>query len=224
MSKPSGKSRGERKPSALVTGYLIAYNFASAAGWAYSFALLAKSIITNQSYQRAYYDSGDVVRWVQTAASLEIVHALLGLVKTPVSTTAIQVASRLLLVWGIMNSFNVTEVREHWAYSTMVTAWAITEVTRYVYYGFNLMGLNPAVLLWARYTFFYILYPMGAGSEAMEIYNALPAARAYASNDYLYYLLMGIIAIYPPGFYVMYTHMIGQRRKYLGKAASKKKA
>ena len=45
---------------------------------------------------------------------------------------------------------------------------------------------------------------MGAGSEAREIYNALPAARAYADNDILYFVLTGILFSYPTGFYTMY--------------------
>ena len=96
---------------------MIVYNFASAAGWAYGFSLLIKSIINNGgSYQRAYTDCGEVIKWVQTGALLEIVHALLGIVNTPISTTAIQVASRIVLVWGIMNNFNVTEVGDMESY------------------------------------------------------------------------------------------------------------
>jgi hypothetical protein len=35
---------------------------------------------------------------VQSAAALEVLHALVGVVRSPVLTTALQVASRLLLV------------------------------------------------------------------------------------------------------------------------------
>jgi very-long-chain (3R)-3-hydroxyacyl-CoA dehydratase len=59
-------------------------------------------------YQRACttYDavSGTTAR-VQTAAVLEILHVLLGFVRSPLSTTAVQVASRLFSVWGIAAYF-----------------------------------------------------------------------------------------------------------------------
>ncbi|TPX31572.1 very-long-chain (3R)-3-hydroxyacyl-CoA dehydratase [Synchytrium endobioticum] len=220
MSKPA---RSSKRRNALVQTYLIAYNIASAAGWAYVLSLLIKSITSHDgSYQDAYSDSGDVIKWVQTVAILEIIHAVVGVVHTPVWTTVMQVASRILLVWGIMEAVGGTQVRAHWAYATMAAAWAVTEVTRYLYYGLNLVGMTPSWLVWCRYSFFYVLYPVGAGSEACEIYNALPAARAY--GDVLYYVLVGILCMYPPGFYTMYTHMIGQRKKYLVGSSGKKRA
>lgn len=44
---------------------------------------------------------------VQTFALLEVVHALLGWVRSPLQTTAMQVASRLFLVWGITERFEI---------------------------------------------------------------------------------------------------------------------
>ena len=59
-------------------------------------------------YQRActtYVAVGATTASVQTAAVLEILHVLLGFVRSPLSTTAIQVASRLFSVWGIAACF-----------------------------------------------------------------------------------------------------------------------
>lgn len=39
---------------------------------------------------------------VQSLAVLEVVHAGMGIVRSPVFTTAQQVASRLFIVWGIL--------------------------------------------------------------------------------------------------------------------------
>lgn len=44
----------------------------------------------------------------------------------------------------------------------------------------------------------------------MMVYLALPLV-----SYNLKVFLMGIMLIYPPGFYVMYSHMIKQRRKAL---------
>lgn len=58
----------------------------------------------------------------------------------------------------------------------MVLAWSTTEIVRYSFYAFNLLGKNPYALLWLRYTAFYVLYPLGAGSEAFLIYATLPSS------------------------------------------------
>jgi very-long-chain (3R)-3-hydroxyacyl-CoA dehydratase len=59
-------------------------------------------------YQRACtaYDAvGDTTAFVQSAAVLEVLHVLLGLVRSPLPTTTVQVASRLFSVWGIAGRF-----------------------------------------------------------------------------------------------------------------------
>jgi len=48
---------------------------------------------------------GGAVAIVQTAAALEIVHSISGLVKSPLPTAAIQVYSRLFLVWGVTQKY-----------------------------------------------------------------------------------------------------------------------
>jgi very-long-chain (3R)-3-hydroxyacyl-CoA dehydratase len=93
----------------------------------------------------------------------------------------------------------------------MLLAWSITEVVRYSFYAFQLLfGEAPFISLWTRYTFFYLLYPVGAGSEFMCVWNALPYSAGIT-----YMVLITACCVYPPGFYVMYTHMIKQRRKAL---------
>jgi very-long-chain (3R)-3-hydroxyacyl-CoA dehydratase len=52
-----------------------------------------------------YSAVGDVTAIVQTGAALEIVHVLFGLVKSPLSTTVMQVFSRLFLVWGVADRY-----------------------------------------------------------------------------------------------------------------------
>jgi len=48
---------------------------------------------------------GGAVAIVQTAAALEIVHSISGLVKSPIPTAVIQVYSRLFLVWGVTQRY-----------------------------------------------------------------------------------------------------------------------
>ena len=134
---------------------------------------------------------GHAVAIVQTAAALEIVHAFSGLVKSPLPTAVMQVYSRLFLVWGVTQKYGqvclglpTLATRPHVStfqssqnalYSTMILAWSTTEVIRYAFYALSLArGVVPGVLVYLRYTTFYILYPLGASSEALLIYSSLP--------------------------------------------------
>lgn len=60
----------------------------------------------------------------------------------------------------------------------MVLSWALTEVIRYTFYATSLVGWEPAPLLWARYSTFFVLYPTGAGSEALVNFATLPISVA----------------------------------------------
>ncbi|PCH36163.1 PTPLA-domain-containing protein [Wolfiporia cocos MD-104 SS10] len=180
---------------------------------------------------------GPQTAFVQTFAVLEVLHALCGWVRSPLATTAAQVASRLYLVWGVTALFGQT--RTHPLYASMVLSWALTEVVRYAFYACTLLGREPRALLWLRYTLFFVLYPTGAGSEAGLIYASLPApppSIPFLSAGWYRWALpltwpfstprwvealhddfrAVMFLIWWPGLYVMYTYMMKQRRKVLG--------
>lgn len=115
--------------------------------------------------------------------------------RAPIGTTLMQVASRLLLVWGIVNNFPF--VAKSAGYSSMLFAWGVTEVIRYGFFVFTLSGFSPRILSWLRYNLFLILYPLGAGSEAFLIYKAVPAAKKMR-QEYAWVLQL-ILFIYVPG-------------------------
>ncbi|KAI9099776.1 tyrosine phosphatase-like protein [Phlyctochytrium arcticum] len=224
MATPNAPIASAKRPgpNALVRYYMIIYNLGSAAAWAYTLLLLVSSLLkTNGDVSKSYAACGWTVTVVQTFAILEVLHALFGLVRTPVSTTVIQVSSRLLLVWGVTYPFAVAPVREHWAFSTMVGAWCFAEISRYLYYAVNLMNRQSALLTWCRYNFFFILYPIGAGSEWVLLIQSLPFVEAFSTP--LWFTYVGIAALYPPGLFKMYSHMMSQRRKYMRTEAAAKK-
>ncbi|KAJ3827979.1 PTPLA-domain-containing protein [Lentinula raphanica] len=176
-------------------------------------------------YRRAATTFGRVgvtTAWVQSCALLEVVHVALGWVRSPLQTTAMQVSSRLFLVWGIVEQF--ASVRSNPLYTSMVFAWSLTEVIRYSFYACNLGGYEPYLLLYLRYTTFYVLYPLGASSEAFLIYATLPSTSPIPSwSSWIMgmwkpsdYIRATLFLIWWPGLYIMYTHMIKQRRKTLG--------
>ncbi|THY99433.1 PTPLA-domain-containing protein [Aureobasidium pullulans] len=124
-----------------------------------------------------------------------------------------QVASRILLIWGIVTPFPNT-VAFSPIYSTMLIAWSITEVIRYSYFAINLStGSVPAAWLWLRYNTFFILYPLGISSECWLVWLAAsgPAKQYTGVREGLFAVLL----IYVPGSYILFTHMMAQRRKIM---------
>lgn len=201
--------------------YLKLYNAVSMLGWAAVLALIIKAY-TEAGPRAAFIESFPLLLIVQSGALLEVVHALFRWVKSPVSSTVMQVASRLFIVWAILRPFGNKYVGTHPAYLSMVAAWCLTEIVRYGYYLTALMNSSIPVLTWCRYTLFYILYPIGAGSEAWLVYLSLP--YAYQLHQHASTAFKVILAIYPPGFWMLYSYMIKQRAKYVGGASSSRKS
>ena len=103
-------------------------------------------LVERASHSHAFV--GSIVALVQSLAILEVVHAALGWVRSPVATTAVQVASRLFMVWGVTERYS-----QAWSspfYASMVLAWAITECIRYPFYANQLLNAEGPALLWAR--------------------------------------------------------------------------
>jgi len=167
---------------------------------------------------------GSTTARVQSVAVLEVLHVLVGLVRSPLPTTAVQVASRLFSVWCIAARFPSAQRSPF--YASMVLSWALTEVIRYTFYAASLVGWEFAPLLWARYSTFFVLYPTGAGSEALVNLATLPISVASGGSWFsilpfaqwdAYALLRGVLFVaWWPGLYPMYAHMIKQRRKVFG--------
>ncbi|BEI80385.1 hypothetical protein CcaverHIS002_0109140 [Cutaneotrichosporon cavernicola] len=198
------KPRKARAQSPLLKSYLLAFNALSALLWARLLFLTlwfiatprttsAHRIIFGQTatgqqpwasvaaladHLSGGYDFhglGEATKWTQTLAVLEVVHAALGWVRSPVGTVASQVASRLWAVWGVVEP--VPSARTNPLFATMLFAWSVTEVIRYTFYFLALLNIDLYALNWCRYTFFLVLYPLGAGSEAFLSFSTLPPLR-----------------------------------------------
>lgn len=107
------------------------------------------------------------LRGTQSLAALEIFHSLIGIVRAPVVTTGMQVASRFLLVWGVLFAFpevvrgnkivvngRVFETFDSldgggagWeslmpegatAFVSLVLAWSVTECIRYAFFAVSI--------------------------------------------------------------------------------------
>lgn len=190
--------------------YLKAYNFILSILWAIVLVLfiMGKGRLDEHSLL--------LLNIAQGAALLEILHAALGWVKSPVFTTAIQVISRIfiLILINLLFGEELFSVYGINGLHLAILAWSVTEVIRYSYYLVLLLKKQSSVLLFCRYTFFIVLYPIGVAGELMIM-------LAWAIQDgFEFYkwevIFMGLVtALYLIFFPQMYKHMWKQRKQKL---------
>ncbi|KAL8542986.1 hypothetical protein ACS0TY_003754 [Phlomoides rotata] len=206
--------------------YLSIYNWVVFFGWVQVFYLTLKTLLQS-GHQSVYAAIEKPLILAQSAALVEILHSLTGIVRSPIGATLPQISSRIYITWGILYSF--PEIRTHLLVASLAISWSITEIIRYSFFGFKeALGFTPGWLLWLRYSTFIILYPTGITSEVGLIYNALPYMRESGKYsirmpnklnfgfDYYYNALL-TLGVYVPGIPHLYGYMLGQRKKALSK-------
>mmetsp|Transcript_1219 Transcript_1219/g.3464 ORF Transcript_1219/g.3464 Transcript_1219/m.3464 type:complete len:759 (-) Transcript_1219:35-2311(-) len=219
--------------------YLIAYNLACCSGWAgvlyVALPVVFNALLTDpQSIGRALSsvyatdDLATVLFYVQTAALLEIVHAAVGLVRSPVVVTTLQVGSRIAALFAITRS---PESQAQFGAGLMIISWALVEVPRYLFYVFAIISgdatkKTPFPLFWLRYSLFAVLYPTGITGE-LTVFLAAAKDAAFL-NTYgeqyataMYYFIMSFPVIYAPGALPMILNMAGNRRSAFKKRFAK---
>jgi very-long-chain (3R)-3-hydroxyacyl-CoA dehydratase len=226
-----------RKPrasqSSAKQGYLLAYNAVCLVLWSIvtlQAILLIPTLLVHDKLQGLLIALFPLLKFTQTLALLEILHAVFRLVRASPVTTAIQVASRILVVWGVLELYpQVVETTDIFgrsapgpkggplAFAGILLAWGITECIRYGFFVWR-EGSSQRVpwwLTWLRYNTFYVLYPLGISSECWLLYVALgPAEKDTKLKGYDLFL-KAMLLFYIPGSYIMYMHMMSQRKKVL---------
>lgn len=194
----------------IVKLYLIVYNLASAAGWAYVLFICFTALNAGNSATELWEKLNDPLTIVQTGALMEIVHSLIGVVPSPVFTVAMQVSSRILLVWGITRPY--ADAQAHWSLYQMAISWGLVEVPRYLFYvRAQFSGEMPYALFWLRYSLFMVLYPTGISGEWMQMLFSLKGSEASSPVWYRYTLLI-MYVLYVLGGPFMIMNMWGNRK------------
>ncbi|KAF2450452.1 tyrosine phosphatase-like protein [Karstenula rhodostoma CBS 690.94] len=209
-NKPSARSDA----SQLRIQYLTFYNAVFAALWSAIGITAFIFVFLGSSKAEIFREVEPLARWTQTLTLIEIVHAGVGIVKSPVSTTAIQVLTRCIQVWMIWWCFPSSTASSD-AFFVLVLVWAAADAIRYLYLALNLHRKASKSLVWLRYTMFYPLYPVGIGAEWWLMYRSVvPVRKVNAALPYVWYFLL---ALYVPGAYTMFTYMVKQRTKIIGR-------
>jgi len=215
----------------IKKAYLLAYNLAQVAGWCYVGTLLLPHLMhfakTGRPSVTTYSECCHVVRIFQAVAYVEVIHNIVGIVKSNPLLTFMQISSRVVIACIVTDNFKNAQVSP--AYNTMLLAWTLSEIVRYAYYAMGILNVKVYALTWMRYTFFIVLYPVGVSSELAVLYAALPQVKtsslltyqmpnAFNATFSLYYALIIFGLSYVPFFPQLFFHMVAQRRKVIGGA------
>jgi len=215
----------------MSRAYLLLYNVALAAGWSSIAWAAIREWSASKDLKHIYRATEKSLFLFQTMAILEIIHPIVGLVKTSVITTMFQVSSRLFIIWGVLGP--VPRTQHSIGFILLLTAWSITEILRYSYYAFSQLNMAPYVLTYLRYTLFIVLYPIGVTGEIMSIIRALPIVKdtdlyswgmpnSWNISLNYYYVLILVLPAYVIIFPQLYSHMFRQRSKIIGRKSPEK--
>ena len=189
--------------------YLKLYNLLLCIGWT---VLLAAYLVNGCELT---HFTLILLNICQFAAVLEIIHALLKVVSSPVMTTIKQLGSRFLVVVliDLLKSEEYIGIGGVTGLHLIMFAWSITEIVRYAFYFTGLIEKEVKTLVFLRYTLFLVLYPAGVTGELLIIFSWMKRdGLSWSANDIIFGIIMLSYFIFFPG---MFGHMLSQRRKKL---------
>lgn len=217
-----------------VQTYVTWYNAWLAGAWTRILYLLCTSVWYGKDRIETYDGLRNELLLAQTLAIMEVIHAAVGIVRSSAFLTAMQVASRLVVVWAVLqcvpSSQNAELVLVNGTLKlnviSLLLAWSITEIIRYTFYMLKELDALPYMLSWMRYTAFILLYPIGVASELVLAWSAWNHAAKHGGPsikmpnafnfgiDYSTCILV-FMGAYFYGFPMLYMHMVHQRKKVL---------
>ena len=190
--------------------WLIAFNVITLFAWSVFFAhaLQHGLAIDGQSLL--------LLTIAQALAVFEVMNAVLGLAGANWLLTAMQVFSRLLIVF-LLNWIPLellSELNLYSGFALITVAWSVTEIVRALFYLTEIWKRPVKAVTFSRYTFFVFLYPMGVAGEFMVMFSFWEW-RLFELNV-INLALAGVVLSYFVFFPKLYGHMWKQRKKKLG--------
>ncbi|EDV26485.1 uncharacterized protein TRIADDRAFT_54534 [Trichoplax adhaerens] len=116
--------------------------------------------LQQQDFHVGTYDiTGSYMKFCQALAVLEVIHPLLGIVKSGVLTPAIQVFGRNMVLFMIISPQE--SIHGEKIVILLFLAWSLIEVIRYPQYALSVINYPIRIITWLRYTAWIPLYPVG---------------------------------------------------------------
>ncbi|XP_069481216.1 very-long-chain (3R)-3-hydroxyacyl-CoA dehydratase 3 isoform X2 [Ambystoma mexicanum] len=233
INKVHVESRRRKDPFAhLKTGYLFMYNLVQFLGYSWIFVNMTVRlfILGKDSFYDTFHTMADMMYFCQMLAILEIINPLLGLVKTAVIPSVIQVFGRNLILFVIFG--NVEEMQNRAVVFFVFYIWSSIEIFRYPFYMLSCIDTEWKLLTWLRYSIWIPLYPLGGLAEAVSVIQSIPIFNEtgrfsihlpYPLNfsiRFSIFLQIYVVMIFF-GLYINFRHLYKQRRRRIGRVKRK---
>ncbi|KAJ8304647.1 hypothetical protein KUTeg_018230 [Tegillarca granosa] len=201
-------------------------------GFAYIVTVLCYRLIRNreEAIVSGFEAVGTQMMICQGIAILEILHPMLGLVKTSVIAPAMQVFGRNFVLFVVI--LHEPRLHEAPALYALFLVWSAIELIRYPFYMLSTIEKPLKLVTWLRYTIWIPLYPLGIFLEATIIIMSIPLymqtkvfslqlPNSYNMAFYFPWFLAAYLVVLAIAGYSMCSYMYRQRQKVLGNKKSK---
>ncbi|KAM4893571.1 very-long-chain (3R)-3-hydroxyacyl-CoA dehydratase 3 [Sylvia borin] len=235
INKMKIESRVPKDPfKHLKKGYLIMYNLVQFLGFSWIFVNMTVRlfILGKDSFYDTFHTISDMMYFCQTLALMEIMNSLIGLVRSPLIPSVVQVFGRNFVLFVILGTLE--EMQSKPVVFFIFYFWSITELFRYPYYMLSCIGIEWKPLTWLRYTVWIPLYPLGGLAEAVCIVQSIPIFSETGkfslglpnplnvTIQFPFVLQIYLIALFL-GVFVNFRHLYKQRKQHLGPKKRKMK-
>ncbi|XP_062945594.1 very-long-chain (3R)-3-hydroxyacyl-CoA dehydratase 3 isoform X1 [Cynocephalus volans] len=186
------------------------------------------------SPEKSFYDTfhtvADMMYFCQMLAVVETINAAIGVTKTPVIPSLMQLLGRnfiLFIIFGTME-----EMQNKAVVFFVFYMWSTIEIFRYPFYMLSCIDMDWKVLTWLRYTVWIPLYPLGCLAEAVSVIQSIPVFNETGRFSFTlpypvkmkvrfsFFLQIYLIMLFL-GLYINFRHLYKQRRRRYGQKKKK---
>ncbi|XP_032621941.1 very-long-chain (3R)-3-hydroxyacyl-CoA dehydratase 3 isoform X2 [Chelonoidis abingdonii] len=186
----------------------------------------------DHSFYDTFHTIADMMYFCQTLAFIEILNSLVGIVRSPLVPSLLQVLGRNFVLFIVLG--NVEEMQSKAVVFFVFYCWSIIELFRYPFYMLSCIDIEWKLLTWIRYTIWIPLYPLGILAEAVSLIQAIPIFSETgkfsftlpypmsATIKFSFFLQIYLILLFL-GLFINLRHLYKQRRQHLGSKKRKMK-
>ncbi|XP_063170398.1 very-long-chain (3R)-3-hydroxyacyl-CoA dehydratase 3 [Candoia aspera] len=210
----------------LKRGYLFMYNLVQFLGFSWIFVNMTVRLfmLGKDSFSDTFHMSGDMMYFCQMFTFMEIVNALIGLVRAPLTTVCFQIFGRNFVLFIVLGS--VEEMQSKAVVFFIFYIWSMVEIFRYPYYMLSCIDIEWKILTWLRYSVWMPLYPLGILAEAVAVIQAIPIFNStgrfsftlhYPLNitiPFSVFLQLHLVFLFLAPF-ILFRHLYKQRKRHL---------
>uniref|UniRef100_A0A3Q2DD04 Very-long-chain (3R)-3-hydroxyacyl-CoA dehydratase n=1 Tax=Cyprinodon variegatus TaxID=28743 RepID=A0A3Q2DD04_CYPVA len=210
--------------SVLKTGFLFVYNLVQFLGFSWIFVNMTVRlfIFGQDSLYDTFHTISDVMFFCQILASVEVLNAAFGVVRTGVIPTLIQVVGRNFILFIIFGSLE--EMHHRPVVFFVFYLWSTIEIFRYPFYMLGCFNTEWKTLTWLRYTVWIPLYPLGVLAEAVAVIQSIPIfdqtkllsiplPKAIGTSISFSYVLQIYLILMFLGLFINFRHLYKQRKR-----------